>query len=116
MTVRAFKPKGSLDSGIGGMPAAGGKHQNEFYLYAAGLHTTTADAATYTNTLTVRGVKAGDLVLCTLHTYASTTLLTAKATKDTVTLVFAADPSTTHKVQWFVFKKRKIAEAAHRVY
>jgi len=112
MGVRAFKFKTMQDAGIAGMPVLAG---SEYYLYAAGSHTSTNNA---TNTITVRGARAGDLALCQLDTKGSTprTILTGKVTKDLLTIVFSGAPATDHIVSWSIWKPRNPTQASRRVY
>jgi hypothetical protein len=83
-----------------------GTFKPSHYIFAAGEHTSVADASDpYQNTITVTGVKAGDIVLAGWKTNAAgDDILAAKATANTITVSFSADPSTTKVVRYVVLR------------
>jgi hypothetical protein len=70
----------------------------------AGKHTTAGGSAS--EAITVTGVEATDLVFVVLETAGNTprTILTSKATANTITVVFSGDPSTDHIVSYQVLR------------
>ncbi len=70
----------------------------------AGEHTTVGGAAA--EAITVAGVLATDLVVCTLHTVGASpqTILTSVASVDTITATFSADPSNDHVLTYVVYR------------
>lgn len=72
-------------------------------IYAA-LTTTSAGSATLA--LTITGLAVGDIPLVTVNTNGATprTIVTAKVTANTLTVVFSGDPSTDHVLNIIVLR------------
>ena len=70
----------------------------------AGEHTTAGGAAA--EAITVTGALATDLAIATVHTVGASpqVIVTTVASADTVTVTFAADPSTDHVVTYVVYR------------
>ena len=75
-----------------------------FGAVSAGEFTTVAGSAT--QTISLPGVLASDIVVCSLAAQGGTprTILTAATTAGTVTVVMSGDPSTTHVISYVVFR------------
>ena len=75
-----------------------------FGCVAAAEFTTVGGSAT--QTITVPGVLASDIVIASLAAQGGTprTILTAATTADTITVVMSGDPSATHVISYAVFR------------
>lgn len=75
-----------------------------YYIAYAGVHTTAGGAAA--EAITVTGALATDVAIVTLNDKGSTPRLITKSvlTADTLTVTFADDPSTDHKVNYMILR------------
>jgi hypothetical protein len=93
----------TVEDYVSGLSAVAATHR----VVAGGTHTTLADASSpHTNSITVAGVLATDLVLVTMKTAGASpvSILAATAASGSITVRFSADPSTDHQLQYLVFR------------
>jgi len=86
-------------------------------VWAAGEATTAGGDVT--ETITVTGALATDIVLAQIGTSPATNnydILTAVATANTITVVFGTDPSTTHTIQYALLRAVGSFTPSHRIY